>query len=216
MTTTIAFSNGKGGSSKSTLCHSQAVSFNDTLIIDTDDQKTCQTWFEARQQQEGLRYNKVDCVASEDPIEVRKLVRDAKQKYVFIDLAGKSTTGLIEGVRNANTVDFVIIPTRTGFSFLNRALETAEECEAAGIPYKVCIINASARKKQLAGALEVLNGWELPIFKTVLRDLTIYDDAAQYGLAPHDYHYLSKVAAARIDQEALTKEIKKAIKEAKQ
>lgn len=178
MPTVIAFASQKGGSGKTTLCASMAVTADragdgPVYVIDTDPQGTLATWRDHRKADTPRRLEGADTrtvLASIPHI-------TPPPKYILIDTApseGKETVAIC---RMAN---LVIVPVRPSAADLWSVSATIAQFRKYKIPFLFAITQARANSAVTAQVIAALSHYG-PVAQTIQNVRTAYAAALTDG-----------------------------------
>jgi chromosome partitioning protein len=190
----VTISSSKGGAGKTTTTISLADYWSQLGVrvglIDTDPNKSLSRWFE-----KGRDKGFFDNIIFRQELQDKKLIETARElaavsDVLLIDVAGIASISLLKA---AGLADLVIIPAQPSEDDFLEAINTCgivkEAMELTGrtIPYRTLLTRAKAGTTVFRHTLEQLEKIKFPMFKSVIFDRTVYQQARYNGLTPISY-----------------------------
>jgi chromosome partitioning protein len=185
----------KGGVGKTTTAIHLAAYFHEkapTLLIDADKNRSALNW----SREDKLPFF-VASQAGATPL---------IKKYTHIITDTKARPEPEELKDLAEGSDLLVLPTTPNHLDLDVTLKAVELLEPLGVNFKVLLTQVDSRTKHGQQAKELLKEAKVPLFKTHIPRLIIFERASREGLTIKQYSdYRSKMAWARY--EAVGREI---------
>lgn len=176
------------------------------IIVDADDQKSIMTWYNDRQNVEGLPH--IPVVAASGKIKETLLELDRHYDYVIVDTAGRDSAELRSGLLAADLFLSPLRPSQMDLDtvgYLSEMFATAQEYNEKVKGYIVlnmCPTNIFINEANEAA--QVLSEYpELTLVSNRLCDRKIYRDAWGEAITVHEAHN----AKAQAEIESLVKEV---------
>jgi chromosome partitioning protein len=183
----IALLSQKGGAGKTTLAVHLAVASGDSLIIDTDKQKSAAGWWRER---EAQLPELVIAEAQSAP----KALAATKRQWVFIDTPPRHE----EALKAVCAVsDFILIPARPSILDLRAIADTVElvNGKAAVIVLNSCPANRGfGEASVVAEARRALSVYGLPVCPVAVSQRVAFSHALNGGLAVTEFEPEGKAA----------------------
>jgi chromosome partitioning protein len=183
----IALLSQKGGAGKTTLAVHLAVCGGDSLIIDTDKQKSAAGWWRER---DGALPELVTATAQSVP----KALETTKRQWVFIDTPPRHE----EALRAICAVsDFILIPARPGILDLRAIADTVGlvDSKAAVIVLNSCPVRRGfGEASVVAEARSALSVYGLPVCPVIVSQRVAFSHALNGGLAVTEFEPEGKAA----------------------
>lgn len=190
MPSVIALAQQKGGVGKSTLAIHMAVEMTErgrrVAIVDLDPQGTAMKWRSRRVAEQPI-------VVSSEPARLSKTIADlADYQFVFLDLPGRRSPGVNEGLRLS---DFVIVPARPLDIDIEASFETIAACQRMKRPYAFAMTSAPPGGRRAKQFTNMIREKGLPVIPAIVTELLAYPDAITEGLGVSEWEPDGKASA---------------------
>jgi chromosome partitioning protein len=209
----VAVVNQKGGCGKSTIATNLAAMFaaegKEVLLVDADpEQHSAMNWCADRPEHLPKVHS--------SSLPARNLRKDAdaiRQKWeiVIIDGGARVTEHAHAAVAAADWLVIPVKPSKVDLDATAQFLDVVQSDMAKRDDLSGGLLLNQLQEGTAIGAAarEQLNGWDFPVFKSVLHSYVAFSEAAWQGQSVVEYQPKSKAAS---DIKAFLKELKRAMK----
>lgn len=179
----LTVANRKGGAGKSTCAAHLAIeavkSGLKTILIDMDPQKTLETWWQKREEENPYL---LESAAADLPEMIKKL-EDKDFNLCIIDTPGDASENAFAGIRVADLIVIPSKPTAPDLTAIGRTISMVEENKK---PYVFTITQGIVRSKATLQAASVLSQFGA-VAPAVISNRTSYANAMGVGGSAVDY-----------------------------
>ena len=196
----ITIANQKGGSGKTTISMQLAGALvlkgYKVLVVDADKQNSAIRWSSAADEQNPFPAAVVNLAEHKNlHSEIARLAKD--YHFVVVDCPPSADSTATVRVLPISTLVIVpLLPSPTDM-WATMGIKAAITQAQAMNPYlqaKILINQTQPRTRLARGVLEVADEFGLPLFKTQIRQRTVYRESAMVGGTVHQFHHEDAIA----------------------
>lgn len=188
---TVAFMTQKGGSGKTTLAVHLAVaaveSGESVALIDTDFQKSAQTWG-------GNRENEVPVIVSAEAGRVSDVMKAARHDAITFCVIDTAPHAAPEATIIARIVDLVIVPCRPTAFDLAAVSKTVDILRANKVAAVFVLSACPSRSSDTVEARAILESFGFPVAPVEITDRRAFARAVATGRAVTEFETNGKAA----------------------